>query len=118
MIQVPNKNQIPKLVIVCRQDISAGYKVVQSAHAVTEFAYYFPKQFTHWKDISNTVVALGIPTERDLVNLYRRLDKSGADVVIFSEPDIEHQATAICLYGSPEVRKKLSNYPLLLKEAV
>jgi len=36
-------------------------------------------------------------------------------VVKFFEPDVD-EFTSICLYGTPEIRKKLSHLPLIMKK--
>jgi len=39
---------------------------------------------------------------------------NGADVVPFYEPDIDNQLTAICYYGTPELRKITNKLNLAL----
>lgn len=36
-------------------------------------------------------------------------------ITAFREPDINNQMTAICIYGTLDIRKMLSNIPLALK---
>lgn len=47
--------------------------------------------------------------------MFSKLSKL-TSVTKFYEPDLEDQLTSICLYASPEVRKKLSHLPLLGKK--
>lgn len=109
-----SKFEETKLVIVTRADIAPGYQVVQSAHSIADFAAQFPQQFQSWKIESNSIVCLSVKDEQELHNLYDKLQKQDAFVVKFFEPDINAD-TSICIYGTPEVRKKLSGLPLSLK---
>ena len=104
-----------KLVTINRKDINAGYQLVQSAHALAEFAYEFPNQFKDWKVNSNYLISLSVDNEEKLQRLYYKLQDNGADVVAFNEPDIDNQLTAICYYGTPELRKITNKLNLALK---
>ena len=48
------------------------------------------------------------------MQLYDKL-KELTPSVKFYEPDVD-EFTSICVYGTPEVRKILSNLPLILKQ--
>jgi hypothetical protein len=89
--------------------------MVQSQHSIADFAADFPGEFKTWKEESNSIVSLSVQTEESLLKLYDRLSKF-ACVVLFREPDIDDQATSLCVLGTPEVRKRLSYLPLSLKE--
>ena len=103
-----------KLVTVVRGDLSPGYQVAQSVHAAAEFAKQFPNQFKKWGKYSNYVISLSTPTEENLQRLYEKLKWRGANVVVFTEPDIGDQLTAICFYGTPEMRKITNKLNLAL----
>lgn len=103
-----------KLVTVVRNDISNGYQVAQTAHSVAEFAHEFPNQFIDWKTNSNYIISLSADNENKLQRLYNKLQDYGADVVAFTEPDIGDQLTAICYYGTPELRKITNKLKLAL----
>lgn len=104
-----------KLVSVTRQDLTAGYQVVQTAHVIADFAHDHPDQFKQWKQNSNSIITLAIKDEQSLIALYERLKEKTPYITAFYEPDIQDQMTAICVYGTPEIRKLLSNIPLALK---
>lgn len=107
-------NQIEsKLIVITRSDISDGYQVVQSTHSIADFAFEFPETFSKWKSESNSIICLSVKNEFELQKLYNKY-KDLTDSVMFFEPDID-QFTSVCLYGTPEIRKKLSNLPLALK---
>ena len=103
-----------KLVTITRKDLHAGYQLVQTAHSVAEFAHQFPNQFQDWKTTSNYVISLSIDNEDKLQRLFYKLQDNGADVVAFTEPDIDDQLTAICYYGTPEMIKITNKLNLAL----
>jgi len=105
-----------KLVTVTRQDITPGYQVAQTKHAALEFAYHHNEVFRQWKSESNSVITLAAKDEQSLLDLYTRLEKLTPHLISFREPDIDDQMTALCVYGTPEIRKMLSSYPLALRE--
>lgn len=112
MLQI-NKFQETKLVVITRQDINPGYQVVQSAHSISDFAYEHPEVFKKWKEESNSIICLSCKSESQLLKLYEKYSQL-TPAVKFFEPDVD-QWTSICLYGTPQIRKSLSNLPLALK---
>src|SRR5258708_2755309 len=104
-----------KLVSITRQDLTRGYQVVQTAHAIADFAYDHSDQFRQWKEQSNSIITLSIMDEVSLIALYERLKIKTPYITAFREPDVQDQMTAICVYGTPEIRKMLSNLPLALR---
>ncbi len=108
-------NQIKetKLVVITRSDISPGYQAVQSTHSIADFAFEFPEVFSKWKSSSNSIICLSVKNEFELERLYEKF-KDLTPSVIFYEPDVDER-TSLCLYGTPEIRKKLRSLPLLLK---
>jgi len=70
--------------------------------------------FKQWKSESNSIICLSVKDEKDLLKLYDKL-KSETQSIIFFEPDID-EYTSMCVYGTPEIRKKLKSLPLLLKK--
>lgn len=92
--------------------MSPGYQVVQSTHSVADFASEFPDTFMKWKSESNSIICLDAKNEQTLLKFYDQL-REITQSVIFFEPDV-NQYTSMCVYGTPEVRKKLRNLQLLL----
>ena len=103
-----------KLVTVTREDLRPGYQLVQTGHAIAEFAHKHPQLFTDWTTSSNYLISKAVQDEENLKRLYEKLKWRGADVVGFTEPDIGDQLTAICFYGTPEMRKITNKYKLAL----
>jgi len=89
--------------------------LVQTGHAIAEFAHKHPQQFKHWVETSNYLVSLSTQDENQLERLYWKLKDNGADVIRFTEPDIGDQLTSICYYGTPELRKITNRLNLALK---
>jgi hypothetical protein len=54
-----------------------------------------------------------VKDEYELKKLYQKF-KELTPSVIFYEPDVD-EMTSLCLYGTPEIRKKLRSLSLLLK---
>jgi len=59
---------------------------------------------------------LQIPDENQLILLYEKLKDQGAYATLFREPDIDNEATSFAMFGTPELRKKVSNLKLSLKK--
>lgn len=108
------KQNETKLVVITRGDITPGYQAVQSCHSIADFAFEYPKKFKDWKNDSNSIICLSVKNEFELNKLYEKY-KESTPSVIFYEPDVD-EMTSICLYGTPDIRKKLRHLPLLLKK--
>ena len=67
-------------------------------------------------ETSEYLVSLSIDNEEKLQRLYYKLQDNGADVVAFTEPDIDNQLTSICYYGTPELRKITNKLELSLSK--
>lgn len=107
--------QIPKLVIVTREDISRGYQAQQSTHSVADFAIKYPIEHIKWSKESGSIILLSIKNEKDLLSLYNKLIKNNINVALFQEPDLNDEYTSLCFY-SDYGRKFVSHLPLLGKE--
>jgi peptidyl-tRNA hydrolase len=104
------------LVSIVREDITPGYQLVQSAHAIADFIFEHKTSAKQWKFDSNSIITLSIPTEQSLQELYEKLLSVTPYVTAFREPDIDNQLTAIAVYGTPDIRKMVSHLPLALKK--
>jgi hypothetical protein len=100
------------LVIITRDDISNGYKSVQSTHSIAEFAYFFREEFEKWKQESNSIICLSVKNEQELLKLFNNF-KDSTPTILFREPDVNNEITSICLLGKENVRKRLKHLPLL-----
>ena len=88
---------------------------MQTGHSIAEFAHKQPNRFHDWMRDSQYLVSLSVDDEDKLQRLYYKLQDNGADIVAFNEPDIDNQLTAICYYGTPELRKHTDKLNLALK---
>jgi len=70
-------------------------------------------KFKKWKEESNSIICLSVPNEESLLKLHKKF-KNRTESSLFYEPDV-NAYTSVCLYGSPDIRKKLSHLPLILK---
>lgn len=108
-----DKRNETKLIVLVRADITPGYQLVQSTHSVADFAAEHYNTFIQWKQESNSIICLSVPDEKSLIKLYNKL-KIRTEASLFFEPDVDSY-TSVCLYGTPQIRKKLSYLPLALK---
>ena len=98
--------------IVVRDDLPTEQQIVQSSHAAYEAG-------THLEENSSSVnhlIVLSVPNEHALLETYKKLEQRTIRSILFREPDISNQATALCtepIYGSR--RKFFSKYSLWRK---
>lgn len=104
---VENEEKPPKMVVITRADMPPGYQLVQSVHAMADFAAAHPQAFLAWQKGTNTLACLAVPDEAALANLWDKLGKYGVPQTAFREPDVEDQLTAICILGTELIRSKL-----------
>lgn len=103
------------MVLVTRQDLTPGYQAVQPAHALAEFAIKFPKTFKNWQVNQKNLVVLSTTNELALNDLFIKAQELKIKSVIFHEPDIGNEATAIALEPCEATYKLTSSIPLALK---
>ena len=95
------------MTIICRDDMAPGYKVVQTAHALADFAVKHENEFKEWQMGSNYLCCLEA-TETKLGILKERLESLDIKYELFREPDIGNQVTAIAVQAiSREQHKTL-----------
>lgn len=95
------------MTIICVDDMNPGYKCVQSAHALADFAVKHQYEFQQWQMGSNYLCCLEA-TERKLEIILSKLEALDIKYVIFNEPDIGNKMTAVAVEAiSREQHKKL-----------
>ncbi len=110
------KQITPKLVVITRQDLSAGYQAVQSGHAIAAFAVNKRELFDRWQKDSQYLVMLAARNEEHLRDQIGKINKLSVEYVEFTEPDIDNQLTAFCFYADTDKSMKVfSSLPLTLK---
>ena len=95
-----------KLFVLVRADLAPSYQAVQAGHAVA--AWILDKAPGSWEN--EILVYLHVRREQDLLDLADRLTWEGRAWVLFREPDLGGQATALAVLGGD---KLLARYPLL-----
>lgn len=106
------------MVLVTRRDLSPGYQAVQPAHALAEFAIKYPKTFKNWQVNQKNLVVLSAANELALTDLFKKAEQAGLKCVLFKEPDIGNESTAIAIEPHELTYKLTSSIPLTLKEMV
>ena len=103
------------MTVVTRRDLDPGYQLVQSAHAIANFVIYNPVEAKKWHEESNYIVSLSTENEQSLKNLISKLESKEITHVVFREPDIDNQITAVAIAPCDETRRLTSSFPLALK---
>lgn len=104
------------MVLVTRRDLTPGYQAVQPAHALAEFAIKHPKVFKNWQVNQKNLVVLSVANELALNDLYNKAQGMKIKSVLFKEPDIGNESTAVCLQPCEMTYKLTSSIPLTLKD--
>ena len=104
------------MVLVTRRDLTPGYQAVQPAHALAEFAIKYPRVFKFWQVNQKNLIVLSVANELALNDLFNKAQSAGIKSVLFKEPDIGNEATAIALEPCELTYKLTSSIPLALKE--
>ena len=101
--------------IIVRDDLTQGYKVVQSAHALADFAVKFESEFKKWQQGSNYLCCLEATTDK-IERIISKLDSLDIKYQEFIEPDIGNQITSVAIeaISRQQHRKLFRNLKLTL----
>lgn len=97
-----------------KEHLTPGQKVVQTSHALADFAVQFPQEFTSWQSSSNYLCCLEQPDFKfdRLIDLLELLEIKYS---VFYEPDIDQNtAVAVGPLNRTEHRKIFKNFKLTL----
>ena len=84
-----------------------GYRLVQSCHAVADFAVQHDKEFREWQFKSNYLCCLEA-SQLEIEKTMTKLDELKIKYSVFLEPDIGNEMTAIAIEAIPrQLHKKL-----------
>lgn len=100
-----------KLYLVTHADLSAGYQTAQTAHVVAEFIMQQPKTAQKWHEVSNSVIVLETENAESLHDLKTSAENQGITVVIFREPDLGDEITALAFEPGEKTREFLTHLP-------
>jgi len=104
-----------RLFLIVRSDLQPGLQMAQAAHALSAFAAAYPEEHARWRLSSNNLVCLSVGTEGELRATGAKALLRGALVTVFTEPDLDGQATAAAISG--EAKGALRTLPLALRAA-
>ena len=107
------------ITVLVREDLTPGYKVVQTSHALADFAIKHSQEFKEWQQGSNYLCCLESSTE-EIETLISRLEDYNIKYCIFREPDVGNQMTAIAVQAIPKKQhnKLFKNFKLTLNEKI
>jgi peptidyl-tRNA hydrolase len=84
------------LITVTREDLSPGYQVAQTTHAVADYAFRKRRIFRRWQKRSGFLICLAVKDLKELERLTQLLDNHKLEYTKFFEVDIG-QVTAIAI---------------------
>ncbi len=105
-----------KLFIITREDLNPGYQLVQTTHAAIYFSVKYPETLLQWHTQSNYLACLSAKDENHLKTLISKCEANNLKFVVFTEPDVDNQITAIAIEPSMISIKLCSNLPKALKQ--
>lgn len=94
-----------RLYVLTRADLSKGQQAVQAGHAVAEWVLRNPQA---WQN--EFLIYLKVPSEDHLHEWSIKLQEKGHPYIVFREPDLENQVTALATVSDG---KFFSNLPLM-----
>ena len=101
------------LYIFVRKDLTYGQIVVQACHAALEATRKFIKNDERYK-----IVCFGIRSEVKLEKVIQELQQHQLAHIVFSEPDLAWQKTAVATEPLTDAQKaSFSRYKLLQEDA-
>ena len=87
-----------------------------AAHAAVDFQHQHPQIAKDWHKNSNYLIILSVKNEEQLKKYIWKFQRADLCHVVFREPDIGNEITAICVQPSEKSRKLTSHIPLALRE--
>lgn len=98
--------------------LSSGQQTAQIAHAVADFALHRGESFANWHSTSQFIVSLQTPCTESLEALLQDAHLNGFDTVVFREPDLDDELTAVAFVPNEAVKKYLRKLPLAGKHHI
>jgi peptidyl-tRNA hydrolase len=105
-----------RLYIVTRADLPIGLASAQAVHAAFQFARDRWLLTAPWLRDSQWLVIVTVPDEAALLALCARSSTLMQDHVVWREPDLAGEATAVAIAPGGAARRLCANLPLLGKE--
>lgn len=105
-----------KLYIITRNDLTPGMQAAQAVHAAFEFVSRYPKHAFRWMDQSNHICVLAVDHWRELIMLKSEAEIAGLKCILFREPDLDNEITAIAIEAHPEASRLVERLELALTQ--
>lgn len=105
------KPEPQRLYVLVRHDMPPGVILCQAAHAFMEFVFTETDKAIEWRR-SNTICVVAVRDETDLLAWEKKMYECRKVSVMFHEPDMGGQATALAV--EPSAAKLLRGLPLAL----
>lgn len=108
-----------RLYVLTRNDLGLAYQAVQGAHAVAQFIYNYPDE--EWKN--GYLIFLAVEDKDELEkwadkllddNYYQPQNKR-VPFVVFREPDLDNEMTALAAYSNG---RKFKDLPIMAQEEI
>ena len=93
-----------KLYVLVRSDLTKSQQAVQAGHSVAEWLINSPDT-KNWRN--GVLVYLSVDDEKHLHRWSNKLDDHDVTHVKFTEPDMDHQITALATLGNSDLFKSL-----------
>lgn len=78
--------------VIVRSDLSISQQAVQACHASYESGALLEQE----ESIGNYLILVTAPSEAALLKTYQKLEDRDIKSVLFREPDLNNEATALC----------------------
>lgn len=89
-----------KLYVLVREDLRPGQQAVQALHAAVDYVMLRREAGEWWRE-SNTVVVLGVKNRKELHKYEKMVLNFAIPHVLFREPDMWNQPTALAFESEP-----------------
>lgn len=102
-----NQKSFSKMYVIVRNDLSNIYRMVQGAHALSQYAIDHPLFFDEiWNN--QYLIFLSVFNLIELKEVEQLLIEKRVTYSKFYEPDLDHQLTAIAFYHKGDIVSHLS----------
>jgi hypothetical protein len=91
-----------RLYVLVREDLEQSYRMVQGGHAIAEWTLKYPERWSN-----ETLVMLKVKDESKIEDFHERLSFRGIEHVVFKEPDINYESTALAVMADDKLFKNL-----------
>ena len=91
-------------------------QLAQACHAAVGACLEEPDWFPDWYEASNNLVVLGVPSQGALLHLATRADEVNVGSLLFTEPDLNDEPTALALQPVDAAARLTTDLPLAGKE--